>query len=89
MTLPLICALNRATKEDRNQMERVISDKGLAEEEFDTILDLINRYGGMTYTRERAREHIDQAKTYLDVFEASKTCAILKDLADYVLVRNI
>jgi octaprenyl-diphosphate synthase len=89
LTLPLICALNRATKEDRNQMERVISDGGLAEEEFDTILDLINKYGGMTHTRERAGEHIDQAKDYLDIFKASKTRAILKNLADYVLAREM
>lgn len=89
LTLPLICALNRATEEDRNHMERVISDGGRAQEEFDTILDLINKYGGMTHTTERAREHIDQAKTYLDIFEASKTRAILKDLADYVLAREI
>jgi octaprenyl-diphosphate synthase len=89
LTLPLICAVNRATKEDRSQMETIIGDEGLAEAEFDTVLGLITKYGGITYTRERARNHIDQAKKCLDTFESSKTRTILEDLADYVLAREM
>lgn len=89
LTLPVICALNRATSDDRNRMETIIGDPDLAREEFDSILDLIIKYGGIEYSKDRAQEHVDQAKTCLDIFEASKPRALLKDLADYVLAREM
>ena len=89
LTLPVICALNRATSDDRNRMETIIRDPDLAREDFDSILDLIIKYGGIEYSKDRAQEHVDQAKTCLDIFEASKPRALLKDLADYVLTRKM
>jgi octaprenyl-diphosphate synthase len=89
LTLPVICALNRATSDDRNRMETIIGDPDLAREEFDSILDLIIKYGGIEYSKDRAQEHVDQAKTCLDIFEASKPRALLKDLADYVPARKM
>jgi octaprenyl-diphosphate synthase len=89
LTLPVICALSRATSDDRNRMETIIGDPDLAREEFDSILDLIIKYGGIEYSKDRAQEHVDQAKTCLDIFEASKPRALLKDLADYVLARKM
>jgi octaprenyl-diphosphate synthase len=89
LTLPLIHALDRATKEDRHLMETIIRDQDSRRDDFDTILELINKYGGIAYTNKRAQEHTDQAKRCLGLFEPSKTRALLEDLADYVLARNM
>jgi len=89
LTLPLIHALNRATKEDRHLMETIIRDQDSRRDDFDTILELINKYGGIAYTNKRAQEHTDQAKRCLGLFEPSKTRALLEDLADYVLTRKM
>ena len=89
LTLPLIYALNRATGEDRRRLEIIIQDTDITEADFETVLGLIKKYGGIAYTRERAQEHIEQAKTCLDIFSASKPRTLIEHLADYVLVRKM
>ncbi|MDY6989369.1 MAG: polyprenyl synthetase family protein [Thermodesulfobacteriota bacterium] len=89
LTLPLIYALDRATKKDRRSLETVIGNDDSDATGFDTVLNLVNKYGGTAYTRKRAQEKIDQAKKYLDIFEASETRCLLKDLADYVVARQM
>lgn len=89
LTLPVIYALNRATSEDRRRLETIIGDSDITESDFETVLELIKKYGGIAYTRERAQEYIEQAKKSLDIFDASKPRTLLKQLADYVIVRNM
>lgn len=89
LTLPVIYALNRATGEDRRRLETIIRDVDMAEADFETVLGLIKKYGGIKYTRDRAQEHIEQAKNSIDIFDASKSKTFLKQLADYVLVREM
>ncbi|OEU51907.1 MAG: polyprenyl synthetase [Desulfobacterales bacterium C00003060] len=89
LTLPVIYALNRATAEDRTRLETIIRDVDMAEADFETVLGLIKKYGGIKYTRDRAQEHIEQAKNSIDIFDASKSKTFLKQLADYVLVREM
>ena len=89
LTLPVIYALNRATGEDRRRLEIIIQDTDITEGNFETVLELIKKYGGIAYTRERAQKHIEQAKTCLDIFSASKSRTLLEQLADYVLVRKM
>jgi len=87
LTLPLIYTLHRATEKDRRHLETLIGNTD--GEGFDTVLNFVHKYGGTAYTRKRAHERIDQAKEYLNVFEASKTRSLLRDLADYVVARQM
>jgi octaprenyl-diphosphate synthase len=89
LTLPVICALNRASEEDRDRMETIIRDRDFKGAQFGAIVDLLNKYDGIGYAKERAGEHIDEAKRSLDLFAPSKTRALLEDLANYVLVRKM
>jgi octaprenyl-diphosphate synthase len=70
-------------------METIIQQGTFTTREFDTILQLVTKYGGIEYTRKRAQEHIDQAKRYLRIFDVSETRRLLEDLADYVVVRQM
>jgi octaprenyl-diphosphate synthase len=88
LTLPLIYTLKCATNKDRGHLETIIGKDDLDGEEFRTVVYLVNKYGGMAYTRKRAQERIDQAKQYLGIFDASKTRSLLEDLADYVVARE-
>lgn len=88
-TLPIICALERASRADRRRLESIIRDMDFTESDFETVLELIKKYGGIAYTRSRAQEHIEQAKKCLDIFGASKPRTLLQQLADYVLVRKM
>ena len=68
---------------------QLLRDVDAKEADFETVLGLIKKYGGIAYTRERAQEHIEQAKKCLNTFSASKPRGLLEQLADYVLVRNV
>ncbi len=89
LTMPIIYALNRATREDRRRLEIIIQDPDIKEEDFEAVLELIKKYDGVEYTRERAREHIEKAKACLEIFSASNARTLLEQLADYVLVRQM
>ncbi len=89
LTLPLIYALKRAAPKDRNQMETIIRDHNGDDVQFRTILELVKKYGGIAYTRSRAEDQIDKARQSLLLFEASKSRAILEDLTDFVLAREM
>jgi octaprenyl-diphosphate synthase len=89
LTLPIICALQRASQEDRSRIEIIVRDTEVTEEDFETVLHLIKQYGGIAYTRERAQEHIDQAKGSLNTFQPSETRTLLEQLAEYVLARKM
>ncbi|MBW2175109.1 MAG: polyprenyl synthetase family protein, partial [Deltaproteobacteria bacterium] len=89
LTMPIIYALNRATGEDRRRLEIIIQDPDIKEEDFEAVLELIKKYDGVEYTRERAREHIEKAKACLKIFSASNSRTLLEQLADYVLARQM
>jgi octaprenyl-diphosphate synthase len=89
LTLPIIHAVGRATTEDRRRMETIIRDMDITESDFESVLGLIRKYGGIAYTRNRAKEHIEQAKKCLKIFSASELRTLLEQLADYVLVRKM
>jgi octaprenyl-diphosphate synthase len=89
LTMPIIYALNRATGEDRRRLEIIIQDPDIREEDFEAVLELIKKYDGVEYTRERAQEHIEKAKACLKIFSASNPRTLLEQLADYVLARQM
>ncbi len=88
LTLPVIYALNEADRADRYDMEKIIKNKNFSMDEFETLIYLMEKYGGQQYTRKLAEEHISSAKEKLAVFEPSQPKNILLMLADYALKRS-
>lgn len=89
LTLPVIYALKGATDPDRERMEDIIKNENFSVNEFETLIDLLNKYGGIAYTQNLATKHIEDAKEALSIFEPSETKEILMDVADYALVRDL
>lgn len=88
LTLPVIYSLKVADAKDRNQMEKIITNRDFSVDDFERLIELIKKYGGQTYTQNLAAEYIKIAKDALGVFEPSETREILMMLADYTLARN-
>lgn len=88
MTLPLICALSKASAAEKDEIARIIDDEELSAEDLDYTCELIDRHGGIAYTRQRATERIEMAKRQLDLFPDCVARQALYDLADYVVTRN-
>ena len=57
-------------------------------EQFESLIDMLHRLGGIGYTRRCAAAHVVRAKTALEVFPACFERAVLEDIADYALVRQ-
>ncbi len=89
LTLPVIHALAKARDDDYKLMCRIISGSGFSREEFETLVHLLNAYGGIAYTGARASEHIGLAKQALNGLEATKALEVMHDIADYALARKI
>jgi octaprenyl-diphosphate synthase len=88
LTLPVIHAFETASGENRRKMKNIIQNKNFSTEEFKTLRDLLNEYGGIQYTQEQAAVYIQRAKKAISIFEPSQTRSTLMDIADYALKRK-
>lgn len=89
LTLPVIHALEKASARDRARMTEIIADTDFSIPDFEALVEMMNRYGGITYTRREATGHITAAKDALcKAFPASTAREVLLDIADYALVRT-
>ncbi len=89
VTLPVIYALKTATAPDRARMVNIIKNEIFSRNDFETLIDMLNKYGGIAYTEHLAAKHIERAKEALAVFEPSETREIMLDVADYTLARKV
>jgi geranylgeranyl pyrophosphate synthase len=69
-------------------MENIIKNKNFSVNDFKTLIRMIDKYGGRSYTQTLATEYVQNAKGALVVFEDSKPKEILLMIADYTLSRN-
>ena len=88
LTLPLIYALQQARAADRELMIKIVRDQDFSQSDFNILIDLLKKYGGLTYTQNMAASYIERAKKALTVFDASPTKETMLDIADYALARS-
>lgn len=88
MTLPLIYALKTADAGERAVMEKIVADRNFSIREFDTLREKIEACGGISYTKEKAAEYVEKAKSALSVFQDSDMKSLLLKIADYSLDRK-
>jgi octaprenyl-diphosphate synthase len=88
LTLPVIYALKQARAADRELMIKIIQDQDFSQTDFNILIDLLEKYGGLAYTKNMAASYIETAKKALTVFDASPTKETMLDIADYALARS-
>jgi octaprenyl-diphosphate synthase len=88
VTLPLIQVLRLCSEGERQTIAGIVEGEELADADLATITELIVRYRTIEYTRQRATELVNHAKTYLTVFPPSPAKEALEELADFVVQRN-
>ena len=57
-------------------------------DDFKTLIDMLQAYNGIRYTRETAAKYVARAKACLAGFSLSATRDTLCDIADYALTRR-
>jgi octaprenyl-diphosphate synthase len=88
LTLPVIHALKQANPADRDAMVKIIKNEAFTVDEFNALVELLKKNGGIAYTEKKAEFCIEKAKEALSVFEPSKTKDSLLDIANYALARS-
>jgi len=87
MTLPVIIALAQADENERATITAALGDGQLDAGTFKQVLAIINSYGGLKTTLERAHAHAATARETLDDLPASLMRTILADMSDYCVAR--
>jgi len=89
LTMPVIHALENAGAQDRRVMEAIIRNPDFTNDDFKTLIDLLQAHNGIRYTRETAEKYVARAKDCLAGFNRSATRGTLFDIADYALKRKV
>lgn len=89
ITLPLIFTLSRCTEQESALVRKAVASNPITKESFFQVLSLIDKYHGVAYTWEKAKEYVARAKEHLRCFPDSREKEGLLSLADYVLERRL
>ncbi len=89
ITLPVISALPQATAAEVATIDAYLQNQDASDEDFQAIIDILNKYGTLQSTMTKAQAHVDQAKAQFADFPPSTALDTLLTLADYVTTRNV
>ncbi|MBN2398436.1 MAG: polyprenyl synthetase family protein [Deltaproteobacteria bacterium] len=87
ITLPLIRAFKQCTPDEKIRIEQAVRNFG--EDSVHEITSLINTYGGIEYSLQKAERLVEEGKAFLDVFADSTPREALLAISDYVIQRKI
>jgi octaprenyl-diphosphate synthase len=88
VTLPLIYALEDATREERRRVELVLGDGNYERVSLREILDLIQNHDGIERARHRAQAFTEKARTLIGTFPESPAQRALSAVTDLVTDRD-
>ena len=89
ITLPLIFTLNHCTEKESAIIRQAVESDPMTRESFFQVVTIIEKYRGVTYTWEKAREYVARAKEHLRHLPDSREKEALLSLSDYVLERKL
>ncbi len=87
VTLPVLVAFRRADTKDKKEIRRIFSDPR-RKKRLGTLTALVEGYGGFAYTREKARESVENAVSALDLFPPCAEKADMEQAAWNILRDN-
>jgi octaprenyl-diphosphate synthase len=87
MTLPLIYALNNASRNDKKWMIKVVKRYNENNEKVRELMAKVKALGGIQYTQQKMHEYRDKALKILEDFPASESKTSLINLINYTIER--
>lgn len=87
-TLPLLHLLQHCSEHDRQMIKDRMETRTLSEEDLRRLLSLMQEYGSIAYSMDRARAFVAAAKRDLDSFEDGPPKRALSIAADYMVTRD-
>jgi len=87
ITLPLIRTFKECDPNEKKIIERAVEDTG--EDYIKEVASIINKYGGIKYSLDKADSLIEEGKAFLEIFGDSTPKKGLFAIADYVVERKL
>lgn len=88
ITLPLIFALRAADRADRAKVRGIVARGRFTEREIAFLARLVERNGGLDYTKRRARDFVEAGKKFLFRLPPSTARDGLAAMSDYIVSRT-
>jgi octaprenyl-diphosphate synthase len=88
VTLPLVYALERASADERAQVESILRDRSYERVPFRQILAMVERYCGIERVKERAHAFTEKARSIMAEFPESAYQRALYSVTDLVTERD-
>ncbi len=89
ITLPLIFTLIHCTEQELAVIRNAVESDPMTKESFFKVLTIIDKYRGVAYTWEKAKEYVARAKHHLHPLPNSREKEALLLLSDFVLERRL
>ena len=87
-TLPLIYALNKAEKKQRNHVINLVKNKNEDTKSVHEVIEFVKESGGIEYATQRMHHFVDEAKAILGQFPQNDASKALEQLVDYTVNRK-
>lgn len=88
MTLPLIYALNNASKQDKRFMINVVKRHNKNRKKVETVMKMVQGSGGIEYASDKMMHYYNDALEILETMPDNKAKQSLKELCKYVIERK-
>lgn len=88
MTLPLIYALNNASRADKSRVIYIVKNNSTDRDKVNEVIDYVQKSGGIQYAHNKMLEYKRDALNILDTFPESPAMSAMKELVDYVIDRK-
>lgn len=88
MTLPLIYALQKASRKDKSFIINVVKRHNTNKSKVNQVISMVQHYGGLAYAEKRMKEYYDEALKILDKLPEGEAKTSLSQLCAYVIERN-
>jgi octaprenyl-diphosphate synthase len=88
MTLPLIYALNNASKSDKRRVIGIVKNDHDKPEKVKEVIDFVLHSGGIAYAEEKMNTYRLEALNMLEKMPDNNSKAALQSLVDYIISRT-
>ncbi len=88
ITLPLSELIKKANDSDKKRLFSILSLKKIEKPHIDEVIDLMKKYRSIDYTLDVSRKYTKQAKKIVEELPPKKLNQTLKEIADYIVLRQ-
>jgi octaprenyl-diphosphate synthase len=89
MTLPLIYALNKATRSDKRRIINIVKNHNEEPRKVDEVIQYVRTSGGIEYTEQKMLEYKHQAIQLLHVYPPSEVRDSLEEMIVFTTERKV